>query len=410
MDAGREARIRVAKEVFSLTVDRWFSAEQLKPELDQYVQSGMLQTLKDRRLANLLQRVSQLPSGQITPDEVEQIMTPQSAPTVDDEQARQDRVARQLEQVLGDYDNQDPEVIRMYGMMLQNPPRNDDELRRFCDYFITTLPPTSPNRARISAYLNATAQQSQIPPQPRQIAQPQPAPLRPPVPAQPQYNQASSSRPVTPSPPPQARKEVYSSPKPVPIRRNLNDSGGGSIFGGFNGSFPGGCLWLVIYVVGLGIAGAIALLLFGAFLVQNADFYQTDVGQGLGAATGYISTGAGVFFWLRRQTSSKLLMARFMVMLFGSAAVLYFAVSSGLLDLNAIANSSASDREQLLGLGTMALSAATTVYLWAKNLLRSLMWLAVLALVGGGGLAFLFYTGAIDVDALFTSIKGIFGS
>lgn len=192
-------------------------------------------------------------------------------------------------------------------------------------------------------------------------------------------------------------------------RKEFADEGG-SIFGGFRGSFPSGCLWLIIYVVGLSMAGALALLLVGAFLAQNADFYSTDSGQGLGAATGYISTGMGVFFWLRRQTSSKLMMARFVMMLLGSAGAMYFVVSSGLIDLNAVANTSASNREELLGLGTMAVSGMTTVYLWAKNLLRQLYWLALLALVGGGGLALLFYVGAIDVNAMLNSVRDLFGS
>ncbi|MEQ8673964.1 MAG: hypothetical protein RLP44_32265 [Aggregatilineales bacterium] len=402
MDAGREARIRVAKEVFGLVVDRWYTAEQVKPELDHYVQSGILQALQERRLAKLIERVSQLPPAQITPEEVTRIMTPADESPVEDEQALQDRVAHQLEQVLGDYNNQDPEVIRMYGMMMQNPPRNDDELRRFCEYFVTTLPATSPNRATLNRYLSASAPQATYTPRPsvppmqaRPSTPQQPVQQRPPVQSV-QPAQVSSRPYATPAP---ERSRVEPSRRPAPQQES------GSLSGAFSGSFPGGCVWLVIYVVGLGIAGAIALLMFGAFLVQNKDFYQTEVGQGLGAATGYVSTGAGVFFWLRRQASSKLLMARFMVMLFGSAAVLYFVVSSGWIDVNALANSSASDREQLLGIGTMVVSGATTVFLWAKNLLRQLMWLAVLAVIGGGGLAFLFYTGAIDLDALLAGLR-----
>ena len=62
----REERIRVAKTILSLKLDRWIAPDQLKAILKTYVNSP--DSVQDKRVAALIRDVERMQTTQITPE------------------------------------------------------------------------------------------------------------------------------------------------------------------------------------------------------------------------------------------------------------------------------------------------------------------------------------------------------
>ena len=366
----REARIRVAKTILSLKLDRWIAPDQLKAILKTYVNSP--DSVQDKRVAALIRDVERMQTMQITPEYRRELVKRYFAPGYAlDETPNEVKSAWDAMP-----DSQRDEINMLLQSIMTAQLSGQKDFKQSYQQALNRLPPDSPNRKVMQIYVDEGMPE---PHQRKRYRRMLSKTFRVQYPA---LNDAEIDTMVD---------EHLAMIPASSQRRSLFER----VF-----SLPGGCGLVVVYLGVIGFLGLGMLVLMGLLLVSSPGFLSaTPVGRAIGSALLVFSIGSGIFLWLRRQMRSTVYIARLTVLVALGLVGVFLLVQFGVIDVDALTEQVVSDQEQALAFGITALSIATTVFLWVRHIAENILFLALIVIIGAG-IALAIATGAIDLDAL----------
>lgn len=378
----REARIRVAKTILSLKLDRWIARDQLKAILKTYVNSP--DAVQDKRVAALIRDVERIQTTQITPEYRRELVKRYFAPGYAQDETPNETFSRQIDPGMNEVKNawdampnsQRDEMNMLFQSIMTAQLSGQKDFKQSYQQALNRLPPDSPNRKVMQIYVDEGM------PEPHQRKRYRRMLSKTFRAQHPTFSNAEINALVD---------EHLAMIPESSQRRSLFER----VF-----SLPGGCGLVVVYLVVIGFLGLGMLVLMGLLLVSSPGVLSaTPVGRAIGSALLVFSIGTGIFLWLRRQMRSAVYIARLTVLVALGLVGVFLLVQFGVIDVDALTEQVVSDQEQALAFGITALSIAATVFLWVRHIAENILFLALIVIIGAG-IALAIATGVIDLDVL----------